>query len=162
MSTSPDDPLAAFRGDAAISSISQNVSGVFSPSTFQRISQSATADQMAGDPLHYAAYGITDRNQERLEIRRVLGAWHAPGYRYLMDVVYNAHQGSELVLTYSFMAVTIAGRNMQPIMAAILEGTCAFIQDYHEQEFTPPDKDTPIITKIELLLRREEASEPKK
>src|SRR5258708_75574 len=115
MSNEPPDPLAEFRGDTTITGISKAMTGKYG--VFQQISQSATADQMAGDPLFYAAFGISDRNQERLQIRQVLGAWHAPGYRYLMDVVYSAQQGTELALAYSFMLVKVTGRHLEPIVA---------------------------------------------
>ena len=148
MSEDSNDPLSEFRNNPAVKGIGKSI--------FSQISQSATSDQMAGDPHFYNAHSTGDRSQERLQIRRVLGAWHSPSYRYLMDVVQDGSQGEELVLVYSFMLVKIAGRNMQSIAAAIFEGTCIFIQDYHEKEFTPPAATTPVITKIEIVVRGEE------
>jgi hypothetical protein len=157
MSQDSDDPLAAFRGgDVQIGGISRKIAGHISPAAFRQISQSATSDQMAGDPHHYAAYGSGNRSQERLEIRQVLGAWHAPSYRYLMDVVFNGRYGTEIVLTYSFLLVEIRGRNLQPVISAILEGTCTFIQDYHPNEFTPPAEDEPVIESLKLVVRGDE------
>jgi len=122
--------------------------------TYRQISQSATADRIAGDPSFYTAYGTGDRCQERLELRRVLGTWHSLPYRYLLNIVFNGAYGTELVLVYSTQLVKVAGRNMQPLIRAILEGTCTFIQDYHPQEFTPPPKDAPVIASMEYIGRQ--------
>lgn len=155
MSKDSNDPLAGFRGDSTVAGIGKSI--------FRQISQSATSDQMAGDPHFYAAYGVGDRSQERLEIRRVLGtllpdgsrdaAWHAPSYRYLVDVIYDGEYGTELVLAFSFLLVKIKGRNLQALNLAILDGTCSFIQEYHENEFSPPAKDAPVIVSIEVVVR---------
>lgn len=150
-----DDPLAQFRGMPEITEISRSASKHFGPSVFQKISQSASPDQMAGDPHHYAAFGQGGRNQVRLEIRRLLGEWHAPSYRYLMDIVFDGRYGTEIVLVFSFLLVKIRGKNLQPVMAVIAEETCAYIQDYDAREFSPPAPDAPVITKIEVVVRGE-------
>jgi hypothetical protein len=87
MSEDPNDPLANFRGGSTAAQIGKSI--------FRQISQSATPDQMSGDPHFYNAYSTGDRGQERLQIRRVLGSWHSPSYRYLMDVVQDGNQGEE-------------------------------------------------------------------
>lgn len=149
-----DDPLAVFRGgDAQIRQISRTIAGPIRPAVFRRISKSATSDRMAGDPYHYVAYGQAHRSLPRLEIRRVLGAWHALSYRQLVDIVFNGIFGTEIVLGFSTTIVTIAGKNLQPITAALLEETCTFIQDYHQHEFTRPAPDEPIITSIEVMRK---------
>ncbi|WP_052888113.1 hypothetical protein [Thermogemmatispora carboxidivorans] len=160
MSQDSDDPLAAFRsGETQVSGISRKIAGHISPAAFRQISQSATSDQMAGDPHHYAAYGPGDRSQERLQIRPKKGPWHSPSYRYLIDIVYDP-QGKELVLVYSALLVKIAGRNLQSLYEALFEGTCAFVQEYHPTRFTPPGRDEPIIEFLELVVRGVE-EEPK-
>lgn len=154
MSNEPDDPLAQFRGSAEITEISRSANKHFGPSVYQKISQSATPDQMAGDPHHYAAFGQSGKGLERLEIRKVLGAWHAPSYRYLMDIAFNGKYGTEIVLTYSFLLVKIKGGNLYSVLTALLDGTCAFVQEYHENEFTPPSPDAPVIDSIEIVIRQ--------
>lgn len=144
MASEGDNPLTRFR----------IVDTQINTAAFRQISQSATADRIAGDPSFYAAYGTGDRRQERLELRRVLGTWHSLPYRYLLNVVFNGNYATELVLLYSTQLVQIAGRNMQPIIRAILEGTCTFLQDYHPNEFTPPSPDAPVIASIEYVGRK--------
>ena len=113
------------------------------------------APQAATNLKPYEAYKVKDRGAERLEIRRVLGESHAPSYRYLMDVSFNGDYGTELILIYSFLMVKIRGRQMQPLIRAILEGTCAFIQDFHPQEFSPPPPGSAIIESIEIVGRED-------
>jgi len=144
MASEEDEPPARFLG----------VHSLLNMATFRQISQSATPEQMAGDPHLYTAYGVSDRRQSYLEIRRVLGTWHALPYRYLLDVVFNGTYGTELVLMYSTQLVKVAGRHMQPLIRAILEGTCTFIQGYHPNEFTPPSPDAPVIASIEYVGRQ--------
>jgi hypothetical protein len=103
----------------------------------------------------YEAYKAQDRKPERLEIRRVLGEGHAPSYRYLMDIAFNGSFGTEIVLIYSFMVVKIRGKNLQPVIYALLESRCDFIQDYHPDEFMPwRDMDAPLIETIEIVTGR--------
>ena len=85
----------------------------------------------------------------------MLGETHAPSYRYLMDVAFNGQYGTELVLVYSFLMVKIKGRNLQPVVAAILENRCDFIQDFDAREFLPPDGAAPVIESIEIVTGRE-------
>jgi len=103
----------------------------------------------------YEAYRVKDGGAERLEIRRVLGESHAPGYRYLMDVSFNGDFGTELVLIYSFFMVKIKGQQMQSLIRAIRDGTCVFIQDFHEKEFSQPEPGAAIIETIEILTGKE-------
>jgi len=92
-----------------------------------------------------------------LQILCVLGPSHAPSYRYLMDVVFSKDYGSRIELVYSFMMVRIEGRNLAPVAAAILDGTCAFIQDFDAREFaTPADQDAPMIEKITFIVGKED------
>jgi hypothetical protein len=132
----------------------KSVHSLLNMAPFRQISQSATPEQVAGDPHLYTAYGVGDRRQSRLEIRCALSAWHSLSYRYLLNVVFNGTHGTELVLVYSMQLVKVAGHHMQPLIRAILEGTCTFIQDYHPQEFTPPPKNAPVIMSIAYTWRQ--------
>jgi hypothetical protein len=108
----------------------------------------------------YEAFKTGNAATERLEIRRVLGDWHTPSYRYLMDVSYNGKFATELLLVYSFMIVKVSGKSMQPIIHAIQAGNCAFIQDYHSNEFASPQPGVPIITAIEIVKVEEKIKAP--
>lgn len=127
-----DDPLASFRR-----------------------TQKTDSTNVPAEPNYYEAYGIAgDRSPDRrLEVRQVLAAWHAPSYRYLMDVVFDGAHGTEIVLVFSFLMVKIKGRNLQAVRRAIIESTCTFIQDYDPREFSLPANDAPVIEKIELVVK---------
>lgn len=150
MSNEDKDPLAAFRGD-----ISKSVSSQINPAAFRQISQSATPDRMSGDPHHYDAFVPSGHTQERLKIRRVLGERQSPSYRYLMNILSDDEFGTRITLVYSFMEVKIEGKNLQLVMEAVEDGTCALIQEYHANEFTPPATDAPVITRITFVGREE-------
>jgi hypothetical protein len=72
-----------------------------------------------------------------------------------MDVAFNGEYGTELALVYSFLMVKIKGRNLQPVIAAILDNRCEFIQDFDAREFLPPDPAAPLIESIEFVSGRE-------
>lgn len=87
----------------------------------------------------------------------MLGETHAPSYRYLMDIAFNGQYGTEIVLVYSFLMVKIRGRNLQPVIYAILESRCDFIQDFDAREFVKPtDPKQPVIENIEITTGRED------
>ena len=112
--------------------------------------------------LAYEAFKVGSAVTERLEIRRVLGVWHSPAYRYLMDILYNGRFGTSFVLLYSFMAVEVTGKSMQPIIHAIQSGTCAFLQDFHPNEFVSPQPGTPMITGIRMVVKESEKEKQKR
>ena len=109
----------------------------------------------AGDPHYYGAYGTVERKLYALEIRPVLGMWHAPSYDYLTNVVPDGDSGTKIELLYSFMQVKITGRNLQSLSEVLEDGTCKFIQEYDPNYFTPPAPDAPVITQIEFIMSRE-------
>lgn len=119
--------------------------------------QAVSPQQAATGLKLYKAFEIRERASERLEIRRVLGETHAPSYRYLLDVSFNGQYGTELLLAYSFLIVKIRGQNLQPVIRAILEGKCDVIQDYHPNEFAPPQENEPVIASIEFVAEREDS-----
>ena len=124
----------------------------------------------AGDPRHYQACRTDEQRKERLGIRRMARDTDEPSYRYeppydyLMDIVYDGRHGTWIELLYSSeklpvsssLTVKITGRNLQPITEAIAERTCEFIQEYQPHRFLLPHPDVPVITKIELVVNRED------
>jgi hypothetical protein len=98
----------------------------------------------------YKAYKSPGRKVERLEIRRVLGDWCAPSYRYLLDVRFNGWFGTEIALIFTFYRVNIIGKNLDPVIYAIEDGRCEFIQDYHVNEFAPLEPGQTVIERIEF------------
>ena len=62
--------------------------------------------------IPYQAFDTKDR-VERLQVRRVLGATHAPSYGYLLDISYDRDFGTNLVLVYSFgLIVQVRGARL--------------------------------------------------
>ena len=107
------------------------------------------------DPRRYRAYGIDKQRQKRLSILPVAGNTHMPSYDALMPVVPDDDSETRIELVYSHMRVKIMGRNLQGLIAAIRERTCSFIQEYHPNQFSPPDADMPVITRIEIVMCEE-------
>jgi len=72
-----------------------------------------------------------------------------------MVPIYNGAFPDKLGLVYSFLTVVIEGEHLQPLLYAIRKKTCIYIQDYHAQEFSPPEPGQTIIHKITVTFRRE-------
>jgi hypothetical protein len=68
-----------------------------------------------------------------------------------MAMVSSSDYDDAFTLLYSFMAVEVKGRNLQEVRKAVQNGRCAFIQEYHENEFSSPRKGEPIIESIKLI-----------
>jgi hypothetical protein len=123
---------------------------------FRNIAQSGSIENLEGSTRSYAAFSPSSKPVERLEIRQVLAPAHAPSYRYLMDVSFD-QEGTRVILFYSFMMVTIQGQNLKPVIQAILEGTCASIQDFHANEYDAPAQGVPFIKSIDVTVGNEVA-----
>ena len=121
-------------------------------SAFRKEDNRNNSQSAAGSGLKaYEAFRCREKT-ENLEIRPVLNESRAPSYRYLMDIGFNGDYGTELMIYFSFMMVKVAGKNMQPIVRAIIEGKLASIHEFHPNEFAAPAKDAPIITSIEYIV----------
>jgi hypothetical protein len=105
-----------------------------------------------GEPRKYVAFRTKDRIPS-LQIRRLLGARHAPYYPFLLNVSCDGDFGTNFVLFYTFMQVDVEGRNLQPIIKAIHEKRCVFIQDFHPEEYDEPEKGTSVITSIQIVTK---------
>jgi len=104
----------------------------------------------------YQAFGAKDK-VERLKIRRVEPPMRAPGYNYLLDIAYDK-EGTSLVLVYTFLLVTIRGRNLLPVVMAVESGTCDFIQEFDPEEWKMPAVQMPLIQSIEVEMQESSAS----
>ncbi len=104
----------------------------------------------------YQAFNPVDKNK-RLQIRQTNGTYHAPAYSYLLDVISDGNKGEEIILVYSFMLVKIKGKHLQTLLIAIEKSECAFIQNYDESVFNPPEENQPIIEFIEVITRERES-----
>jgi hypothetical protein len=105
-----------------------------------------------GGRKRYEAFNAKDK-LVCLDIRRVLGATHAPTYAYLLNVAYDHEYFTNFVLYFSFMQVKVRGKNLREVITAIKLRKCEFIQDFHPREYEPPKPDEPIIESISVEWR---------
>lgn len=105
----------------------------------------------AGDD--YVAFAAKDR-VERLKIRRAKHPTHAPGYAYLLDIIYDGNHGTDFVLVYTILGVKVTGKNLQPVIMALLAGTADFIQEYDRAKWPKTvDAKAPLIESIEIVVQ---------
>lgn len=103
------------------------------------------------EPQGYVAFDAKDK-VTRLQIRCAMQPTHAPGYGYLMNVMYDGPYGTNFVLVFHFMSVLVRGKNLQPVISALETGAAEFIQEFDETLWEQPkDEKTPVITSIQIL-----------
>jgi hypothetical protein len=106
----------------------------------------------------YIAFAAKDR-VERLKIKRANKPTHAPGYGYLLDIIYDGNHGTNFVLVYTILGVKVSGKNLQPVIMALLAGTADFIQEYDRALWPKlPDVQSPLIESIEVVVQ--DAAQP--
>jgi hypothetical protein len=106
----------------------------------------------------YEAFNAKDNQRRgRLGIRCKGGMSHAPGYNYIIDICYDEDNYSGILLVLSTMLVKIRGRNLKPIVDALMLGTCEYIQEFRDDIFDKPDDCTaPFVEAIEIVTGRED------
>lgn len=136
--SSVSDPLAKFR--------------VRSPAAAAPAPVGTEPQGQADAPVEYVAFGVKDR-VERLRIRSAKNPTRAPSYQYLLDIVYDGDFGTNVVLVFTFMMVTVTGRNLQDVVMALESGTADFIQEFHPSLWPKPkDESAPFIESIEVMV----------
>ena len=106
----------------------------------------------------YVAFGAKDK-VSRLRIRRAMAPTRAPGYTYLLDVVYDGSYGTNFVLVFTFLMVLVRGRSLQPVIAALELGMADFIQEFDSDQWQKPaDESAPFIESIEVVVQESPAS----
>lgn len=104
-----------------------------------------------GDTRAHRAYKSVDRPRVRLKIRPVSFAWERLPNRLLLRLMENKNNGTDIVLVYSFLGVTIKGRNLQPVAEAIENERCLFTQEFDPARHDKvTDKSAPYIEKITI------------
>ena len=113
-----------------------------------------TSDFPPSEPSDgYVAFAAKDR-VERLKIKRANKPTHAPGYGYLLDIIYDGNHGTNFVLVYTILGVKVSGKNLQPVIMALLAGTADFIQEYDRSLWPKPaDAQAPLIESIEVVVQ---------
>jgi len=99
----------------------------------------------------YEAFDSTGKPSPYTEIRCVLQPSQSPQSRFFMGAVFSIDYNDAFTLIYSFMAVMVKGRNLKEVRRAIQMSCCEFIQEYNENEFLKPGKDTPMIASIQFI-----------
>jgi hypothetical protein len=108
------------------------------------------------EPDAYCAFATKDR-VERLKIKMVKEATRAPGYNNLLEIVYDSNRGTNFVLNFNFLIVVVSGKNLQPVILALLAGTADYIQEFDPKIWKKPEDDkSPLIESIEAHVVEKE------
>jgi hypothetical protein len=97
-------------------------------SSFRKQTANTPSESAFNGADEYFAFVAKDR-VERLKIKRANSPTHAPGYAYLLDIIYDGNFGTDFVLVYTILGVKVTGRNLQPVIMALLAGTADYIQE---------------------------------
>lgn len=100
----------------------------------------------------YEAYKPQDK-VVALNIHLTAGPSRSPAYHHLLDVAYGRHHYTAFRLIFSFMSVKVTGENLKEVIDAIILRKCAQIQEFNSEEFEPPAPGTPVIRKIEFVVK---------
>jgi hypothetical protein len=132
--------------------LEKNMPDPFAPYRKKPLSEAEeTPPPKGGD--EYLAFDAKDK-VDRLRIRRASAPTRAPGYAYLLDLVYDGPYGTEIVLVYTFLMVIVRGKNLLPVVMAIEMGTADYIQQFDADRWQrPKDDKAPIIDSIEVIVQ---------
>lgn len=121
---------------------------------FRKRTANLSAETAPPDDVdEYRAFAAKDR-VERLKIKRAKHPTHAPGYAYLLDIIYDGNFGTDFVLVYTILGVKVTGKNLQPVIMALLAGTADYIQEFDRSKWPKPtDAKAPIIESIEIVVQ---------
>lgn len=115
-----------------------------------------SADGVPRDRTYEAFNAKDNQRRGRLNIRRKGGMSHAPGYNYIIDICYDEDNYSGVLLVLGTMLVKIRGRNLKPIVDALMLGTREFIQEFRSDLFDKPDDaSAPFVEAIEVMTGRD-------
>ncbi len=107
-------------------------------------------------PDEYSAFGAKDR-VERLKIKCANQPTRAPGYDNLLEIVYDGRIGTNFVLSFSWLIVLVRGKNLQPVIMALLAGTADYIQEFDPDIWEKPsDAKKPFIESIEVVVHEKQ------
>jgi hypothetical protein len=100
----------------------------------------------------YLAFEAKDKVLS-LDIRSVLAPSHSPTYAYLLNIVFDHEYFTGFRLYFSFMVVSVRGKNLRDVVNAIKMRKCEYIQDFHPGEYQPPKPGEPLIESIVVEWR---------
>jgi hypothetical protein len=70
---------------------------------------------------------------------------------YNSHLVYDNEYFTNFVIYYTFLRVEARGKNLQDVITAVKLRKCAYIQDFHPEEFELPAEDEPLIESINIV-----------
>ena len=100
----------------------------------------------------YMAYRQGNK-AKRIIVKRRVEAHRAPGYSYLVDVMWDGDQGEEIGLVFSHTTIMIRGKHLQDLARQLATEKVQFIQEFDPQKWDHPGKGEPIIESIEFTTR---------
>ncbi len=126
-----DDPLAPFRKAGA-----------------PRAARPAREQEKPQGSPSYRAFGLArgPARPLRLEFRTATGLAVARAYALLTEIAYDRDHYSIIVLLFGGRKVTLQGRNLRPIVDALLAGTVEFLAELRDGE--EAQDGAPAITRI--------------
>ena len=112
-----------------------------------------TEEMLEPDAAEYQAFRVGGRELRRISLLPVKGVWAHAAYRHHMDVFEDGGHGTGLVLDFPFMAAIITGRNLRPLIGAILRERCAFVQEFDPARWgAQPTDGRPVVTGLVLHI----------
>jgi hypothetical protein len=90
----------------------------------------------------------------RVDIRTKSGSAHAVNYSYIIDVMYEAQDGTDIVLILSYLIVRLAGRHLVPLADALRQHVCDRLTEFDPDRYAPPADEVPVVESIEIKVRR--------
>jgi hypothetical protein len=109
-----------------------------------------TPQEASPEPEHtgYCACGIArgPDKPKRIELRCAKGLAVARPYSAISEIAYDRAKYSGFLLLFPGKLVTIRGRNLKPVIEALLASTCEFLQQIGEAE--KAERGKPVITQL--------------
>jgi hypothetical protein len=116
----------------------------------QKSAESKSA--VVGEGEQYEAFKVVDRRQLSLHVRPVGEPLLILKYSYMLYAI-AAPSGRRLDLTFSFMLVTIKGRNLHALADAIGDERCAYLQQFDPATWPAlKDESAPLIESIHYVM----------
>lgn len=113
----------------------------------------AEEEQAPPEGEGYTAYGVVSPQPRRLVVRRRKEAHRAPGYSYLIDVMWDGDEGREIALVFSHAVIMVKGRNLKDLAQQLVMEKIGWIQEYDPKRWPKPPADRPVIESIEYTTR---------